>query len=350
MLFRRRHPESPPPVVTEPETPPHKTPPILFRQTQDVIARIEALLGQPFVSYWNSSAGSVCGNDVVALHHILRAVAPEGRLALFIKSDGGSGEAALRMVHLMRQYADDITALVPLEASSAATMLALGANRILMGPIAKLSAVDTSLTHALSPLDRDNDRVRVSQDELVRVLRLWQEQAGTGDASNPFGALYPYIHPLVIGAVDRVSALSTRLCTEILSYHMEDTGRAGQISHALNGDYPSHSYPITMREACRIGIPAEPLGAPVMDLLMELNALYSEMGQKASTDIDENNAHDESILNILEGGGLQIFFQNRKDWHYRESERRWVPLNNFSTWKRVVMRDGQPDLATLHIM
>ncbi len=57
-------------------------------------------------------------------------------------------------------------ALVPLECASAATMIALGADRILMGPTAYLTAVDTSLNHALSPVDRDNDRVSVSLNEL----------------------------------------------------------------------------------------------------------------------------------------------------------------------------------------
>ena len=74
------------------------------------------------------------------------------------------------MVNLLRQYTKHLTVLVPFECQSAATMLALGADRILMGPIAHLSAVDTSLTHDLSPIDRDNDRVSVSQDELQRVV------------------------------------------------------------------------------------------------------------------------------------------------------------------------------------
>ena len=94
-----------------------------------------------------------------------------------------------------------------------------------MGPLAHLSAVDTSLTHDLSPIDRDNDRVSVSNDELLRVIRLWTEQA-KDSTTNPYEALFPYVHPLVIGAVDRSSALSTRICEEILSYHMDDKERA----------------------------------------------------------------------------------------------------------------------------
>ena len=47
-----------------------------------------------------------------------------------MKSDGGSGMAALRLVHLLRRYAKRLTVIAPLNCASAATMLALGADTI----------------------------------------------------------------------------------------------------------------------------------------------------------------------------------------------------------------------------
>jgi hypothetical protein len=242
----------------------------------------------------------------------------------------------------------DLTVLVPLECASAATMLALGANRILMGPLGHLSAVDTSLTHDLSPIDRDNDRVRVSQDELHRVVRLWQAERGT-DGTNPYQKLFEHVHPLVIGAVDRASALSTRICAEILGTHLNDPARVAAISDTLNAEYPSHSYPITLREAARIGLPASPLTPDVNDRLLELNEVYSEMGQRANTDYDERNSHDNSITNILEGPGRQIFYQRDKSWHYRAEERRWVALNDRSGWKKAETLEGETQVSVFHV-
>jgi hypothetical protein len=325
-----------------------KTPPVLFEKTQRVISQIEAKLGERFLAYWNSPDGSVCDSDVVGLYGILRSIGHIDKLCLFIKSDGGSGQAALRMVNLLRQFVRQLTALVPLECESAATMLALGADRILMGPLAHLSAVDTSLTHDLSPIDRDNDRVRVSQDELQRVVRLWRGQPNV-DKSNAYHALFQYVHPLVIGAVDRSSALSTKLCLEILSYHLKDFKKAKKISDTLNSGYPSHSYPITLREARRIGLQAEPLKEDINQLLFELNEIYAEMGQIASTDFDEKNSHDNSIVGIIEGKGIQIFYQNDKDWHYRTEERRWVTLNVKSSWRKAEFVKGKVTVSVFHI-
>lgn len=323
-------------------------PPVLFHRSQAILEQLQRTLGQPVLAYWHAANGSVCASDVIALYGVLRRMGMVDRAALFIKSDGGSGEAALRMVNVLRQYVTDLTALVPLECASAATMLALGANRILMGPLGHLSAVDTSLTHDLSPIDRDNDRVRVSQDELARVVRLWQSAKG-GTDHNPYQELFKHVHPLVIGAVDRASALSTRICTEILGTHLTDPERITAISETLNAEYPSHSYPITLREASRIGLPAQPLAPDVNALLFELNETYAEMGQRAYTDYDERNSHDNSITNILEGPGLQIFHQRDKGWHYRNEERRWVSMNDRSGWKKAEMLDGDLAVTPFHV-
>jgi hypothetical protein len=130
---------------------------------------------------------------------------------------------------------------------------------------------------------------------------------------------------------------------------MKDRKKAQRISNKLNSEYPSHTYPITLREARSIGLKAEPLSEDVNQLLFELNEIYAEMGQRASTDFDERNSHNNSILNILEGKGIQIFYQNDKDWHYRLEERRWVSLNDKSTWRKAEMVKGKVSVSVFHV-
>jgi hypothetical protein len=267
---------------------------------------------------------------------------------MLVKSDGGDGQASLRMVHLLRQHTKRLIALVPLEAASAATMLALGADEIRMGPMAFLTAVDTSFRHDLSPVNAENRRVSVSLDELSRVIRLWQEQA-KADGQNPYQALFAHVHPLVIGGVDRSSSLSIMLCKEILSYHLSDDAQAEKIAKKLNEDYPSHNYPITIKEAARIGLKVAPLDKEVNELLIELNELYSEMGQACVTDVDELNQHNNEILNIIESRDVQVYYQNDKDWYYRKEERRWVSMNDTSGWRKMELVDGEVRSSIFHI-
>jgi hypothetical protein len=327
-----------------------KTPPLLFDKTQGLIAHLQKRVGGTFLSYWTSTSGSVCDNDVMALHEVLAALGPRERVTLFVKSDGGSGMASLRMVHLLRTYARRVTVLAPLNCASAATMLALGANTIAMGPLSYLTAVDTSLEHDLSPLDHTNNLVAVSNDEVERVIRLWTESGGRGkDTVNPYQELYKYLHPLVIGALDRASSLSLQLCREILGYHMRDPRKIERISQRLNSSYPAHHYPITAREARRVGLDVEDLDVETERLLQELNLVYSEMGQRAITDYDEANHHDNEITNILEGRALQMFYQVEKDWFYRKEERRWVPMNDVSSWYRCTKKAGRTLKTKFHI-
>jgi hypothetical protein len=328
-----------------------KTPPLLYERTQDVLGRVQKKVRGTFLTYWTSTSGSVCDNDVMAMHELLRQVGPQDEVTLFVKSDGGSGMASLRMVHLLRRYAKRLTVAAPLNCASAATMLALGADRIAMGPLSYLTAVDTSLEHDLSPVDHTNNLVAVSNDEVERVVRLWRESVGkrSGAAVSPFQELYKYLHPLVIGALDRASSLSLMLCREILAYHMADRRKAERISQSLNSAYPAHQYPITSREARRIGLRIEDLDPELDRLLQELNLLYSEMGQRAITDFDESNHHDNEITNILEVTGLQLFYQVEKDWHYRKEERRFVPLNDSSAWYRAQKKGRKLVKSKFHI-
>lgn len=317
-----------------------KKPPILFEKTQTIVKEIQTRCDGDFMVYWISDNSSIVQEDVRAFYKLIKDRKHNKRLYLFIKSDGGSGKGALRIVHLLRQFYSDIIALVPLDCASAATMLALGADSIQMGPLAYLSAVDTSITHDLSPIDKDNDLVSVSQNELNRVLRLWTSEIQPGD-SNPYHELYKYIHPLVIGAVDRASSLSIRLTTQILGYHLTDDERANSISNHLNSDYPSHGYPITDREAKKIGLHVETLDPVINDKLLDLSEVYSEMAQRAYSDYDERNYHDNEILKIIEIDGEQLFYQKDKDWHYRAEERRWVPLHDESTWHHIRLVSGK---------
>lgn len=327
-----------------------KQPPVLFSKTQAVIAALERDLGGPLIAYWNGSRGSVCHNDVVALYDVLGRLGQHDTIHLFLKSDGGSGQVSLRLVNLLRQHCRQLVALVPLECASAATMIAIGADRILMGPTAYLTAVDTSLNHALSPVDRHNDSVSVSLDELTRVIRLWREQQGTapGEAENAYKSLFQYVHPLVIGAVDRAESLSIMLCRELLAHHIGDETKAERIATTLNSKYPSHSYPILLPEAVKIGLAAERMPADINRRLLELNSLYSEMGQKATTDFDEVRAHSNEIANIWEAGGVQIFYQQDKDWFYRSEERRWITLNDNSGWHRIEKAGGRIKRSLVH--
>ncbi|MEN0051002.1 MAG: hypothetical protein AAF806_28315, partial [Bacteroidota bacterium] len=140
-------------------------PPTLFEETQEIVKKIADYYKHDFISYWGAYNSNIASNDVIVFNEILKHRKSD-KLYLFVKSSGGSGKASLRLIHLLRSAYKEIIALVPMECASAATMLVLGTDLIKMGPLSFLTAIDTSITHDLSPVDVDGDRVKVNQNEL----------------------------------------------------------------------------------------------------------------------------------------------------------------------------------------
>src|SRR5688572_2469572 len=92
-----------------------KQPPTRFPQTQQLITGIEEKLGGGLITYWNNPRGSVCHADVVAVYELLQGTKVYDKLFLFVKSDGGNGQASVRMVNLIRRHCKRLIVLVPLE-------------------------------------------------------------------------------------------------------------------------------------------------------------------------------------------------------------------------------------------
>lgn len=94
--------------------------------------------GEPNVNY------SVEGADVHALMEVCHDV-EQRELDLIIHSPGGSPDAAEQMINYLRTQFNHIRAIVPLQAKSAATMLALGCDEIVMGRHSELGPIDPQI-------------------------------------------------------------------------------------------------------------------------------------------------------------------------------------------------------------
>lgn len=94
-------------------------------------------------------AYSVEGGDVHALMEVCHDVGDKD-LDLILHSPGGSPQAAEQMLNYLRTQFDHIRAIVPLQAKSAATMMALGCDEIVMGDHSELGPIDPQISGACS--------------------------------------------------------------------------------------------------------------------------------------------------------------------------------------------------------
>jgi hypothetical protein len=117
------------------------------------IGRLHELTGRAVIVYasgWLRAAGqsnpsfSVEPADMQGLMEVCHQVG-EDDLDLVLHSPGGSPEAAEQMLLYLRSQFRHIRGLVPLQAKSAATMLALGCDEIVMGLHSELGPIDPQI-------------------------------------------------------------------------------------------------------------------------------------------------------------------------------------------------------------
>ena len=116
------------------------------------IKALQAISGRAVISYasgWlqrrnEQTSYSVEGSDVHGLMECCYEV-QERELDLILHSPGGSAQAAEQVLEYLRTRFDYIRAIVPLQAKSAATMIALGCDEILMGDHSELGPIDPQI-------------------------------------------------------------------------------------------------------------------------------------------------------------------------------------------------------------
>ena len=104
---------------------------------QELIQKLEEVRGSGMLCYVTGDrapAGAQIGDDAVRpMYQLLRELGHVTKLDLFIYSRGGAIDVPWRMITALRTTSDEWCALIPFRANSAATLLAMGADRILLG-------------------------------------------------------------------------------------------------------------------------------------------------------------------------------------------------------------------------
>lgn len=82
---------------------------------------------------------------ITYLEDLLYDMPKDEDLHMILVSPGGDGESAIRMARSIQSRCHEFSVVVPDQAKSAATLLALGAHSIIMGPTSDLGPIDPQL-------------------------------------------------------------------------------------------------------------------------------------------------------------------------------------------------------------
>ena len=115
---------------------------------RNLILEIEATTGRTLLCYVTRH-GWIQGEDIRYMQELLYTVDQRRPLDLLLNSRGGNTSTAIKLVHMIWNASSDdqdlFRLIVPDEAKSAATLVALGANEIIMSSSSELGPIDPQL-------------------------------------------------------------------------------------------------------------------------------------------------------------------------------------------------------------
>jgi len=201
-------------------------------------------------------------------------------LDLLVVSNGGDPIVSWRIISMIRERFKTIGILLPYAAYSAATLLALGCDEIVMHPFSNLGPVDPQLSYQRrNPNGQDMEVVQFGSEDLRNFLEFVRTDVGISDQEQlerAFELVCKEIGSIPIGVAKRSSQLALSMGEKLLSLHLGDNSRARAIAEALNRSFYHHGYPLGMTEAQKIGLPvtapSSELEQPLWNVWQDLEA------------------------------------------------------------------------------
>lgn len=231
---------------------------------------------QPFVT-------QVSGDVIPIFNRHLGNIGYQKKISLFVYTRGGDMVAPLRLVKLIRSYCKEFEVLVPYRCHSAGTLIALGADKIVMGKLGELSPVDPVTMHPYNPQNPLNpqQKLEISVEDLNSYFLLAREMAKVREVEMDkiFANLVEKIHPLSLGNAYRALRMGKIIAEKLLEMPKTKNFSKEEIKkivEEVTSRICIHGYPITRDEVENLGLPIEKTEGELEKNLWNLYEIYEK--------------------------------------------------------------------------
>lgn len=264
-----------------------------YSKRKKLYQSVEKIRNRPLITYVTSIRPNLSGqmaSDAIAqiIQQVQAIPATVNEIDFLIISNGGDPITALRIMEILRERFKHITVLLPYVAYSAATVLSLGADEIVMHPFSNLGPVDPQLTVAKPNENGVPATVRFSSEDIRNFIDFIRQDVGISDQQHLIASITPLLSEvgsLSIGSAKRGQQLSLTLSEKMLCTHMDDKNKAKAIARTLNSSYYHHGYAVNRKEAAAIGL-------NIVNPPQQLEALLWEIWQDFSQEMKCESAFD----------------------------------------------------------
>jgi hypothetical protein len=249
-----------------------------------------------YVADVSHPGGTITQSDIPPFGDLLEGL-KGADLDLLLQSPGGDIDIAEKIVYMCRGRAKSLRVIVPERAKSAATLIGLASDSIVMGDTSELGPIDPQIT-VTTPGGKDMVRPASSfLDGLDEIMRRVQEE---GTLSPVYFPLLQHLDPALIDYCHKAIERSERFAEKWLGRHMckGDLEKAKKIAKELSDTkkYLSHAVVIDAKEAKKMGLNIESLG-PENNLWQSIWRLY------CFYEVDMRNA---GLVKIYESSTVSI--------------------------------------------
>ncbi len=222
---------------------------------QDIISQIEKVTGRRLIVYITNMRhpmGFVNRDDIAPFADLLQKINNSDDLDLIIQSPGGDIDIAEKIIYMCRDNSKSFRVIIPESAKSAATLIALGADSIVMGYTSELGPIDPQIT-VTSENGREMRRPAQSfLDGLEDIKRTVKKE---GTLSPVYFPLLEHLDPALIDYCNKSIERSKTFAIKWLKKYMfkHDHKKAAEVAGKLANTkkYLSHGTVIDIQEATK---------------------------------------------------------------------------------------------------
>jgi hypothetical protein len=248
----------------------------LIQQIED--ARESRVL--TYVTSDRAPAPAQIGDDAVRpMYSHLREMGHVKKLDLLIYSRGGAIDVPWRVVTALRQTSDQWNILIPFRANSAATLIALGADQIVLGAQGELGPIDPQLTiQRMVPLPGGGQmptQEQMAVEDIMAYTKFVHDRAGLSDQealSNALSKLTERLDAVGLGSVYRTHLHIRDVAERMLQSHKKPLPERtmAAIIETLAERVYAHGHAIGLTEAKGLGLPVVAADDALDDLMWQL--------------------------------------------------------------------------------
>ena len=233
------------------------------------------------------TSAAIAEDAVRPLYEHLLALAEttpqRGKIDLFLYSRGGDVSVPWRIVSMFREFCEEFCVLIPYKAHSAATMISMGADQIVMGKKAELGPIDPTLVRSIVG-ETAVPPTEISVEDMFSYISFMREKANISDQvalAQVMSQLAEHLTPLTLGRVNRQYSHIRLVARKLLTSHKQkmEESKIGTIVDALTEKMYSHGHAIGRVEAAEIGLPVEMPNDELEKLIWNLYIEYETLLQ-----------------------------------------------------------------------